>query len=452
MDRMNTHGGRRRLACLPLAALPFSALLFATPPCGAAASESLLHTNEHAEIQMYSYPAGSSNGAGSVRDRAPTFGAFSGVDSETGQSVFFPGSGADPSRRGSFIVASDTSADVPAGLAPARYQVESLRVTATLLGNLIYEPLGYVLPYDNTLDDHLALTTGGGDDPGRPIEMYGIGLQGDFETISFAAAADEAALQLGDARWRQYREGEAGYDPELPAGEQAIAPYPYFAVDALGRDAENSVAGGYSATEPSGETEQFTPAPMAIGKLYDDEGAEFEPGDYMRSGDVFVFEPNLSDPGVLDYVRGALSEGWLGFSFSSLHEAAGHDNEGAVPYPDFYLDDLDVGDNPDGAAPTIELVVSILDPLPGDYDGDGQVTTSDYDRWVEQFGTTGPEADGNGNGLVDAADFTVWRDHYTPASQAIAVPEPSGAQVLLIALATGAFCGWQHWLVSGRRR
>ena len=55
--------------------------------------------------------------------------------------------------------------------------------------------------------------------------------------------------------------------------------------------------------------------------------------------------------------------------------------------------------------------------LPGDYNQDGQVDSSDYGLWRTTFGSASDHrADGNGNGVVDAADYTVWRDHLT-ASQ-----------------------------------
>jgi glucose/arabinose dehydrogenase len=51
--------------------------------------------------------------------------------------------------------------------------------------------------------------------------------------------------------------------------------------------------------------------------------------------------------------------------------------------------------------------------MAGDYDGDNDVDTADYDMWRESFGTTGrgmlPTADGNNNNTVDAADYVVWR-------------------------------------------
>jgi len=416
----------------------------------ASASDPISYLNEQPELQMWSYPAGSANGAGSVRDRGPTFGAYSGRD-DTGTPVFFPGSGLDPSRRGSVWVAGDTSLAIETGLDPTRYQIESLRVTATLLGNLINENFGLTLPYDNTLDDALSLTTGGGDDAGHPIEMYGIGLRGDYETISFETGGVEDALQLGGARWRTYREGEDGYDPELPPNEQAFAPYQYYARDLNGNDAENSVFGGYSATEASGVTDQFTPDPFAIGRLFGEQGSEYAPGTLTNNGDVYVFEPNLEDPRVVEYVQTSLSEGHLGFSFSSMHQPAGH--TGTVAYPDFYLDDLDVGPNPDGAAPTIELVVSILDPpLPGDFDADGDVDDADYGVWTAQYGSAGSAADGNGDGVVDGADYTLWRDNYGAGVASVAVPEPGSVGLLAMAGATAVFCGFVRWFTGPSRK
>ncbi len=73
-------------------------------------------------------------------------------------------------------------------------------------------------------------------------------------------------------------------------------------------------------------------------------------------------------------------------------------------------------------------------PRPGDYDRDGSVTAADGVFWANAFGAstgtgTGLQADGNGDGVVDAADFTVWRDNYTPppASVSIASFAVSGA-------------------------
>ena len=66
---------------------------------------------------------------------------------------------------------------------------------------------------------------------------------------------------------------------------------------------------------------------------------------------------------------------------------------------------------------------------PGDFDGDGNVTATDYDIWKAAFGsTTELAADASGNGVVDAADYTIWRNNLSSGSAAsisIIVPEPS---------------------------
>ena len=50
----------------------------------------------------------------------------------------------------------------------------------------------------------------------------------------------------------------------------------------------------------------------------------------------------------------------------------------------------------------------------GDYDGNGVINAADYSVWRASFGTTvayGSGADGNENGVVDAGDYVVWRNN-----------------------------------------
>ncbi|MGD9633041.1 MAG: hypothetical protein AB7G28_19825 [Pirellulales bacterium] len=73
----------------------------------------------------------------------------------------------------------------------------------------------------------------------------------------------------------------------------------------------------------------------------------------------------------------------------------------------------------------------------GDYDLDRTVDDADFATWKAAFNsTTSPFVDGNRNGRVDAADFTVWRDHQGASfAAASAVPEPN-ALVLIAAAGT----------------
>ncbi len=98
--------------------------------------------------------------------------------------------------------------------------------------------------------------------------------------------------------------------------------------------------------------------------------------------------------------------------------------------------------------------------LTADYDGDLDVDTDDYDLFVATFGSVVDlRADGNANGVIDAADYTVWRDseelvlgggpsllssNNPPATGTLSIPslpipEPSSTALLLLGLATTIF-------------
>lgn len=76
--------------------------------------------------------------------------------------------------------------------------------------------------------------------------------------------------------------------------------------------------------------------------------------------------------------------------------------------------------------------------LPGDYNGDGSIDAADYTRWRDDFGSDvtppGTLADGDASGRVDEGDFALWRDHYGTTSGGTAVvPEPSAATLFVVA-------------------
>lgn len=70
----------------------------------------------------------------------------------------------------------------------------------------------------------------------------------------------------------------------------------------------------------------------------------------------------------------------------------------------------------------------------GDYDDDGNVNSIDFGRWRATYGLSAVlDADGNHDGLVDAADYVIWRDATTPQQAAtVVVPEP--ATMYMVAL------------------
>ncbi|MCA9185706.1 MAG: hypothetical protein R3E01_09950 [Pirellulaceae bacterium] len=95
-----------------------------------------------------------------------------------------------------------------------------------------------------------------------------------------------------------------------------------------------------------------------------------------------------------------------------------------------------------------KVLVRTVPIVDGDYNGNGVVDAADYTVWKDSFGSRLELAsDGNLNGAIDAADYTIWKDNFGSRVKAInAVPEPSSRAMwqMPIAFATA--------LASLRRR
>jgi probable HAF family extracellular repeat protein len=90
------------------------------------------------------------------------------------------------------------------------------------------------------------------------------------------------------------------------------------------------------------------------------------------------------------------------------------------------------------------LLTPLLERIPGDYDGNGNVDAGDYVVWRNTLDNTGTglPADGNGNGEIDAGDYDVWRAHFGQSASSTAsdeIPEPSGIALLVSAFIIVAF-------------
>ncbi len=128
----------------------------------------------------------------------------------------------------------------------------------------------------------------------------------------------------------------------------------------------------------------------------------------------------------LAIISGGTSDGW------QIHFNGSPDDEGSV-------------------RPRLVIASSLAVPplgLPGDFNGDHIVDAADYTVWRNNLGSNfalGGNGDetGGSSGLVDAADYALWKSHFGEASvgsgglaNTSAVPEPGSLVLLLLAVAT----------------
>jgi hypothetical protein len=96
-------------------------------------------------------------------------------------------------------------------------------------------------------------------------------------------------------------------------------------------------------------------------------------------------------------------------------------------------------------------VLSIASP-PGDYNHDGVVDAADYTVWRDSLGSTSNlAADGNVNGTIDLGDYDVWKSNFgkhggSSARAAVTAPEPASATILFVGIV--AFCSCRRFLAS----
>ncbi len=88
----------------------------------------------------------------------------------------------------------------------------------------------------------------------------------------------------------------------------------------------------------------------------------------------------------------------------------------------------------------VDAVLASVAPLVGDYNDDGIVDAADYTVWRDSLGQSGSglAADGDGDGTVDADDYDLWKAHYGESTGGgslagtATVPEPTGLALLVV--------------------
>jgi len=96
-------------------------------------------------------------------------------------------------------------------------------------------------------------------------------------------------------------------------------------------------------------------------------------------------------------------------------------------------------------------IASVLSTIavPGDFNDDGLVDLADYAVWRDNLGAAEsvlPAGSGDGSGTVDAGDYLSWKSNYNVPGAIVAsesgptsVPEPSSTLLLILVVAGGAF-------------
>ena len=137
---------------------------------------------------------------------------------------------------------------------------------------------------------------------------------------------------------------------------------------------------------------------------------------------------------------------WL-FSFQTLASIKPN-SEGVITLT---LTDPIAGADPDGFLKYSRADAALVDPVVlGDYNNDDVVNAADYTLWRDTLGSeddlrANGDDTGNSEGIIDAADYVFWKDNYgaggsgASLSASNAVPEPSS--LALIALGLTALAG-----------
>ena len=123
---------------------------------------------------------------------------------------------------------------------------------------------------------------------------------------------------------------------------------------------------------------------------------------------------------------GAALAGW------TLKEATGISDDGKVI--------VGTGIDPQGNYEAFRVMLNSAVTNNGDYNGNHVVDAADYTIWRDTLGksvTPGSGADGNGNGTIDSGDYTYWKSRFGMSvgsgsgSFSATVPEPAALLLLL---------------------
>lgn len=330
---------------------------------------------------------------------------------------FDPMPSTNPARLGMALFAFNSVGKISTGLAANRYQINSITFKATCeFAGLVpaqYETAPVTQP--QILNEFAT----GNMSWQKPMELYGVRFRAGYTGFEFTASPPGPPL---------YDEITHAY-----SGTGSYVLYPIVGSNSTPGayvDVSNSVSGGFSATEPSNTTAAFTATPWAIGTT------NLSVGDEIPNNTTFTFTLDLNAPGVRSYVQQSLSSGALGLIVSTLHATTTLGGSGV--YPRWYTKEAGSGiiPVPPSSLPQLTIDYEILPAgVPGDYNGNGVVDAADYVVWRNG----GPLQNEIATpGSITSEDYTEWRARFgntagaASSLQGDVVPEPISVGLTMI--------------------
>ena len=201
------------------------------------------------------------------------------------------------------------------------------------------------------------------------------------------------------------------------------------------------------------------------------EGEPSSPGDFSVTNDNWQLSIHDAQGGLVFGPIGEDTDGWWGSGINSNEVGKLEEN------PTNMISDQGISKYNDGSSssfgqPNIwteggieytqdfeSLRAGLTFPLMGDFNGDGLVDAADYTVWRNNLDASESILNGAGDnsGIVDIGDYELWKANFGASSQvdwhltSHAVPEPRGAAAALLIVATVVF-GHLAYQQSGRGR
>jgi len=293
----------------------------------AALASAILSTPASATIILpvgdkYMYPFIIDDPVGGLRAYASAFGAYGAIDTIPGWSF--------DDRDGQFFLDFATHEIAPPAKGPASYRILGLTLTIVVQNDFAfrYDPSFDLLStYNGTIADS---------DPGRPMELYGVGYRAGwarssfnqdspFQTISaeaqnFTRVRNVYALDFSSAG--SPRDVSNNVEENFETNPWAVADSPGF-IDLVGN---------------------YVPSPLQAEEL-------------VPEGSVFRFDVNLSNPHITAYLQDSLNAGRLHLMVSSLYGTS----QASPDIPKFYT--REIGDGYDYLKPQLKADILVV-PAP----------------------------------------------------------------------------------------